>query len=388
MATITIAFDAGTSGSKIIANYPASGGCVFNDENYFLVKPAVRQLTEQTHLDLLEYVEEGIGLNSSLVSYIDPATGDWVYWEVGESASRPGLLHVNKRKFETLLVKVLAFLGYVVNSSVKKSEQVRLNLGILLPLDEIEDRALLAKWLRAVISGGGFSVNGCLINNIVIEKINCKPEGYGIYKSNPSKRTGILIVGHSDMSWLYFDQGYFSPEVSRTFPGSGMHSFVKNLKFSIQDELVTAEIIAKAGVKLDPKILVQLTQTKSADEISLLIKAIKSAQPQYWSERLEEFESLEIELAELVSVAGGAANYFGEELNQVFKEKYGIKLNWCKLLSGEFVKHFQIKSADKSLVPLFLDCYGYYQTLATPKIKLVEKVREKKVVEVAQIASS
>ena len=47
MASITIAFDAGTSGSKVIASYP-SGECVFNDEDYFLVKPAVRSLTPET----------------------------------------------------------------------------------------------------------------------------------------------------------------------------------------------------------------------------------------------------------------------------------------------------------------------------------------------------
>ena len=388
MRSITVAFDAGTSGSKIIANYP-SGECVLNDENYFWVKPAVRKLTEQTYLDLLEYADGEIGLSSSLVSYIDPASGDWLYWEVGESASRPGLLHVKERKFETLLVKVLAFLGYVVNLSAKKTSSVKLNLGILLPLDEIEDRALLAKWLRAVISGGGFSVNGYLIKNIVVEKINCKPEGYGIYKHQPSKRTGILIVGHSDLSWLYFDQGYFSPEVSRTFPGSGMHSFVKNLKFPIQDELVTAEMIAKAGVKLDPKILGELTQTKSNDEMSLLVKGIKSAQVQYWIDRAKEFESLEIKKADLVSVAGGAANYFAGELNQLFKEKFGRKLNWCKSLSGEFVKHFEIKATDKAIVPLFLDCYGYYRTLATARIKLVKTSAEgERVLEVAKSASN
>ncbi len=64
MASITVAFDAGTSGTKVIASYP-SGECVFNEENYFLINPSVRQLTEQTYLDLLEYAEGEIGLKGA-----------------------------------------------------------------------------------------------------------------------------------------------------------------------------------------------------------------------------------------------------------------------------------------------------------------------------------
>ena len=388
MASITIAFDAGTSGSKIIASYPSSRGCVFNDENYFLVKPAVRELTEKTYYKLLEYVDEGIGLSSSLVTYIEPVTGEWVYWEVGESATRPGQLSVDERKFETLIVKVLAFLGYVVNVSGKTSEQVGLSLGVLLPLDEIGDRKVLAERLRAII-GRGFSVNGYPIKNVVVERIKCNPEGYGIYKSYPSAQTRILVVGHSDVTWLYFNRGALVVEKSRTFPSSGMHSFIKSIDFPTQYELKTAEIIAKAGAKLEPKVLIELTQTKSEDEIAYLIEEIKLAQPQYWRERSKELESVEIELADSICAAGGAAHYFAEELNQLFKEKFGLKLNWCKTLRGEFAKHFALKTSDKS-IPLFLDCYGYYKTLSTSKLELISSKAEKssQVLEVVKSASS
>ena len=387
--TITIAFDAGTSGSKIIANYPAAGGCVLNDENYFLVEPTVRGLTEQTYHKELENIDEGIGLSPSLVAYIEPATKEWVYWQVGGEATKPGELSVNDRKFAALVVKVLAFLGYLVNSSSPTSERVGLSLGVLLPLDEIKDRELLANRLRAII-GGGFSVNGYVIKNVVVERINCKPEGYGIYKSYPNPQAGILMVGHSDLSWLYFRQGSLVVSKSRTFPSSGMHSFIKGLDFPIQYELETAQLIAEAGAELNPEVLIGLTQTKREDEIAHLIKAIKSARPQYWKDRTKELESLDINLAGEICAAGGAANYFAKELSQLFKEKFGQKLNWCKSLKGEFIKHFEIKSADKSTVLLFLDCYGYYKTLATPKIKLVTNSgeRSRKVLEVAKSASN
>ena len=389
MASITVSFDAGTSGSKVIASYP-SGECVFNDENYFLVEPSVRKLTKETYEKSLENVEGGIGLYSSLVSYVDPSSQKEVYWQVGEAASRPGELFVIERKFETIVVKVLAFLGYLVSLSAKKEPvKIGLNLGILLPLDEIGDRKPLADRLRAII-GEGFAVNGNEIKNLSIEKMNCKPEGYGIYKSNPSSGTGILIVGHSDVSWLFFDRGSFVVEESRTFPGSGMHSFIKAIDFPTQYELKTAEIIARAGEELNPEILGELTQTKNSDEIAYLIQSIKAAQPQYWSDRGREFESLNIQLASSISAGGGAANYFATELNRLFKERFGVKLNWCKNLKNEFINHFGLKSAGKSIAPLFLDCYGYYKSLPKAQIKLVPSaIKEgKRELEVAEIASS
>lgn len=360
-----MAFDAGTSGSKIIASYP-SGECPYNDEGYFLIKPSVREITETTYHDLLEDIEGDIGLDSSLVSYLNPTSGDRVYWEVGELASRPGFLFVNERKFESLLVKILAFLGYLVHSSAKDKKQIRLNLGVLLPLDEIEDRALLASWLRKIIEGQGFSVNGHSIENIHIDKINCKPEGYGIYKSFPNSKAGILIVGHSDLSWLFFKKGRFISEYSYTFPGSGMHSFLRKLKFPIQYELLTAELIAKAGANLDLKFLVQLTQTRSDDEVSHLTRAIKLARTQYWHDRAKEMESLKIGEANQICVAGGAANYFATELTQLLKEKYQIKANWCKSLVKEFSVRFDTKAGNK-LNLLFLDSFGYYKTLSQVK---------------------
>lgn len=336
-------------------------------------------------------MEGSIGLSSSLVSYIEPTSGERVYWEVGESASKLGQLSVNERKFDTLLVKVLAFLGYLVKSSVKPSEQVKLTLGILLPLDEIGDRALLAKWLRVIIAQR-FSVNGQEINNIDVEKVNCKPEGYGIYKSAPSAKAGILMLGHSDLSWLYFNEGRFVVEKSRTFPGSGMHSFVKSIDFSTGYELSAAEILARAGSKLDPTILAELTQTKSNDELTYLTKAIKSAQPQYWADRVQEFRSLNIKEANTISAAGGAGNYFATELNQLFKENHGVKLNWCKPLGQEFAQNFALKSAEKAKIPLFMDSYGYYKTLVNKEqIKTVtdQRKREKgeRVLEVVKSAT-
>lgn len=287
--SVSVAFDAGTSGSKVIATY-TSGEYPFDRvENYFLVDPSVRPLTQQTYQDMLDgIVDGGGGLGSSLVSYIDPNSGQRVYWELGETAARPGLLSVRDRKFEKLLAKVLGFVGYLVQVEMQATELVKLNLGVLLPFDEIEDRRILAQWLRQILGtsedGVGFVFNGMAITNVCLEAIDCKPEGYGIYKSYAGDRVSVLVIGHSDSSWLYFNQGALNKKLSCTLPETGMHDFIGGLSFPITDELRAAQLLSQTGASFKPNLLAELTQTRSEAELAYLQQAIQSAKAQYWTD--------------------------------------------------------------------------------------------------------
>lgn len=366
--TVIVAFDAGTSGSKVIATYQADEYPFDRVEKYFLVDPSVRSLTQQTYKDLLDYATDGTGLGSNLVSYIDPKSGVRVYWEVGETASRPGLLAVRDRKFEKLLAKLLSFLGYLVHVEMQATELLELMLGVLLPFDEIEDRRLLAQWLRQILGGvenestPGFEFNGVAIANIRLKTIDCKPEGYGIYKAYPGDRVAVLIVGHSDSSWLYFNNGMLNAKVSRTLPETGMHDFIRTLNYPITNELRAAELLSQAGTRLNPTILAELTQTKSDAEIEHLQQAIKEANAQYWVDRRSGFSSLNVSDVRLTTISGGAANYFSSELNALFKDLFGVHLHWCKSLMLEFFERFGMKRKS-DLLHRFADCYGYYRTL-------------------------
>ena len=80
--SFTVAFDAGTSGSKVIVTYRSNEFPFEQVEKYFLIDPSVRLLTEQTYEDKLEYANERKGLSSNLVSYIDPQSDQRLYWEV------------------------------------------------------------------------------------------------------------------------------------------------------------------------------------------------------------------------------------------------------------------------------------------------------------------
>jgi hypothetical protein len=64
----TVAFDAGTSGSKAIASYRSNEFPFDRVERDFLVDPSVRLLTEPTYQDLLESAREQEGISANLVS--------------------------------------------------------------------------------------------------------------------------------------------------------------------------------------------------------------------------------------------------------------------------------------------------------------------------------
>lgn len=141
-----------------------------------------------------------------------------------------------------------------------------------------------------------------------------------------------------------------------------MHDFIRTLNYPITNELRAAQLLSQAGTKLNPTILAELTQTKSDAEIGHLQQAIKEANAQYWVDRRSGFSSLNVSDVRLTTISGGAANYFSSELNELFKELFGVHLHWCKSLMLEFFERFGMKRKS-DLLHRFADCYGYYQTL-------------------------
>lgn len=311
--------DVGTSGSK---------SCFFGEspeypfkpiEKFFLVSPYVRELTQATYNDALEYQSDSQGsLDSSLVSFINPDSGERVFWELGETAARPGFLQVESRKFEFCLAKVLGLLGYLIQQHLNTSDPINLNLGVLLPLNELEDRHLLAQWIRQTIND--FEFNGLAIRNINLATFDCKPEGYGLFRAYSAER--VLLVGHRDSTWLCFNSGKLNTKLSRTLPETGMHDFIRSIRFPISNELQAARVLSLAGRKLKQRPLMELTQTRSQAEFEQLQQAIRQAHTQYWVDRRSQFTTLAMGDCQTIPVSGGTAHYFSEELNQLFAKEF------------------------------------------------------------------
>lgn len=356
----TAGVDVGTSGTK---------SCFFGEspeypfkpiEKFFLVSPYVRELTQATYNDALEYLSDGQGgLDSSFVSFVNPESGDRVFWELGETAVRPGFLQVESRKFGFCLAKVLGLLGYLIQQHLQTTEPIALNLGVLLPLNELEDRHLLAQWIRQTIND--FEFNGVAVRNIKLATFDCKPEGYGLFRAYSAQR--VLLVGHRDSTWLCFNSGKLNPKLSRTLPETGMHDFIRSIRFPIANELQAAKVLSLAGRKLKQKPLMELTQTRSQAEFEQLQQAIRQAHSQYWVDRRSQFSSLAMSDCCMVPVSGGTAHYFSEELNQLFAKEFKVHLHWCEDLHDEFRNRFNLSKGNDELLYRFADPYAYSRSL-------------------------
>ena len=361
----TVAFDCGTSGSKVLAHYARERGFPGDEDRYYLIEPFARELSQARYKSLLELSEDGIGgYNDCLISFFDPYRDQQVFWQLGQSAAQQGGLPVRERKLERCAAKVLAFIGYLVSIEIQPDDIVEINLGVLLPFDEIQDGQLLADLLEQVLSGGGgFHFNGQFLNSVRIASLQVKPEGYGIYKRYASDVTNVLVMGQSDSSWLHFSQGGLSTKKSQTLPETGMHDLVQEVStgFALTDELRASELISRAGRKLKSKQLLDLTQTRSPAELEQLKGAITAAREQYWLDRSVDFGRLDTSQVDQVHITGGTAQYFSTEINALFRSK-GVEPLWCKDLALEFHDRFELTEKTQLLYRM-ADCYGFYLTL-------------------------
>lgn len=359
---VTVGFDPGTSGGKIAATWQSDEYPFEQIERYYLVPPAMQTLNETSYHNGLELSVSGVcGVNSCVLSYVDPANGKRKFWEMGSTATRRGRIRAEERKFEKCIAKVLAFLGYLVQGEMKTRDPIELTLGLLLPLDEFGDRHVLADWLRAVVEN--FEYNGVLINNIKLAKIDVKPEGYGIYKASEVDSALVVNWGHSDLTLLVFKNGKLIQTQSDTLPLAGMHGFMKCLDFPISYELRGAQVISAAGRKMDTQILKELTQTGSSAEMTRLKAAITTARGEFWQYRAEDFQSVSLAGLNAVLVGGGTARFFEAELNRFYEKQAGGMLpDWGEDITDEFIERFRLERG-LYLPELFKDIYGYYCTL-------------------------
>lgn len=367
---VTVGFDPGTSGGKTAATWQSDEYPFEQMERYYLVPPAMRTLNQTSYEKHFELNEDCVcAVNSCVLSYIDPGTNKRKYWEMGSSATRPGQIQAQERKFEKCLAKVLAFLGYLVQGELKTTDPIELILGLLLPFDEFGDRHILADWLRAAI--GSFEYNGAIVNNIKLDKIDIKPEGYGIYKASGQDSVLVVNWGYSDLTLLRFNDGKLAQKQSSTWPLAGMHGFMKCLDFPFTYELEAAQIVSAAGRKMDSEILRELTQTKSAAEMKRLKSAIASARSEFWQDRVENFRSIALNGLDAVLIGGGTPRFFEVELNRFFENQPGGMLpNWGEAIADAFVDRFGIDESESYLPDLFKDIYGYYCTL--PGVERIE----------------
>lgn len=213
--------DSGSSGVKILASV---GGFY---QSHF-VQPGARKIRALSDLEQMEESRLNYPFGSGVVEFGGET------WRVG---NKPLVCHTSELKIATLISKVIAAIG-----SLYGDRSNELTLVLLLPYDEFASRRELAARLREAL-GKGASYNGKTIN-AVISKMYIHPEGSGLSVPPMGTHAGIML-GHTDMTVIRFDDGRCNLTASVTFGGSGVGCIGRMLGVPGRDADVSKAIMTR-----------------------------------------------------------------------------------------------------------------------------------------------
>lgn len=209
MTDIYLSVDAGGSQTKVI--YQLKGA---KKPDYFVLPPAIEEIS-LAKLDTYIARQGWIGNPT-------PDQQAWVKWNsrlvvLGDFASQfDPIDRLRELKYENFLWKVLAVVGLIVEKTklkVSAKKPLLLQLAILLPWNEYNDRKRFEEQLKAMLANFEFRKQKLKIQ---LDKLLCRPEGGGLAAIRIKKQgidwlqqqqLGVLMFGHRNTTALYFDRG-------------------------------------------------------------------------------------------------------------------------------------------------------------------------------------
>lgn len=354
MKTLTVSLDPGSSLSKIFYQHG-------NDSGWLTMPPHISLITADSAKQYQSsLVNKTANLGRMWVSDIDNT------YALGKLAAErfAANLNLEKSKYEHAIYKTLGVLGYL-SELLSLPEGNRVDLGLLLPFGEYQDRNLIEQSLRDTLDSFEFCGRQ---HGLTLGDFKCRPEGFGMLAKGVDPKVdkkkiniGSLILGHRNASWLQVDHGDINLESSQT-NDLGFSWLVTNVQkqTSAFHDLRLAQAISLAGAEVDETCLEGLINTHdealAASELKRLKSAILTARSQYW---LMLFKWLEKRVlgVDLVVVSGGVAPYLRDELQGMMSNK----LTWGKPLAKSLAQRFQIK--DKAEISRLMDNYGLFCSL-------------------------
>ena len=304
---------------------------------------------------------------------------------------------IKSLKYESIVPKILSVVGAIALKE-KLSEQIKLDLALLLPLGESSNNSDLEKELAESITE--FKFQGKTMG-VDLQRYRCQPEGYGIashllkicsLESVQAQSFAVLMFGYRNTSLLLFKNGTLSFDGSET-TNLGFYNFCDRLlqktsglnRENIQSAIYTCRenIInhktALGEERLTTKIVVE-ELVKSRDkqraevEKARIEAAINNSSREYWQLLegwLEEVLPTQRQLDRLV-YTGGTSGFFRQELNDYLSAKYSedvevssteelerelqLELNLSKISSNRF---------KRQQLPLrFADAWGLFVDFA------------------------
>ncbi|MEM9506783.1 MAG: ParM/StbA family protein [Cyanobacteria bacterium P01_E01_bin.35] len=305
---------------------------------------------------------------------------------------------IKSLKYESIVPKILSVVGAIAVKE-KLSDQIKLDLALLLPLGESSNNSELEKELAESIREFKFQGNTIRVD---LQRYRCQPEGYGI-ASNLLKRCSletvqaqtfaVLMFGYRNTSLLLFKNGTLSFDGSET-TNLGFYNkcdrIIKKTSGLTREDIQSAIYTCKENVinhttalgeeRLTTKIVVE-ELVKSRDkqraevEKSRIETAINNSSREYWqllAGWLDEALPSQRQLDKLI-YTGGTSGFFRQELNDYLSGKYSdmevsstetmerellLELNLSKIGSNRF-KQQQLPLRFADAWGLFVDFARY-----------------------------
>ncbi|MBD2302246.1 ParM/StbA family protein [Nostoc sp. FACHB-190] len=357
MADLTIAFDPGSSLSKIFYTLKS-----FQPE-LLLMEPEVAQVP----------VASLVAYESSCVGSPAPENSAWVeykgqYRAVGFLAQDRFYadLKLSEPKFELALYKTLALVGALVQ---KKSlpNGATINLGVLLPYGEYEDRKLFEQLVTEALAG--FRFRG-VEHSFELKSFLCRPEGFGLISRGRAPgsslkecKIAVIMIGYRNISVLIMDRGMISQGITEDLGFNKLVGCVQRL-VSGQKPLKLAAAISKAGSKISTKALTHLVRVQDPGlrdtELSQIRSAVTTAREEYWISLTSWLRSRIPSDVDEIIFAGGTAHYLSRELNNLFPY---VQKVWCNELEAQINRNFLADVSRNGLEFRLTDNYGLFYYL-------------------------
>ncbi len=258
-------------------------------------------------------------------------------------------------KYENALYKTLAAVGVIAEQNNLNPKKISLQLAVLLPWNEYEDREKFYNKLKEYLSNFVFRAS---TYSVQLDKFICRPEGGGLAAIHTrkkgrewqqDKKLGILMFGHRNITALCFEYG----ELTGDSPLIGFSKLLDNVigRTSGLDRDRIASAIFKGLDSNETDIyrssdyaqytfypewnefdaIKQLANAKDQDlrslEITDVCQAIKVATEEYWTTVSKWLTKVFPADLDEVVISGGASRFLEPDLEKHFncEHKYEIK---------------------------------------------------------------
>jgi hypothetical protein len=383
MTDIYLCVDPGGSQTKIIYQLGIDG-----KPKFILMPPFVEQISK----DKLDSYHSSMGWIGN------PSPRQQAWLEVNNGVFVVGTFacsfdpcdRLGEVKYENAIYKVLTAIGLIVaENQLANKKPLVLQLAVLLPWNEYSDRKRFHNKLTSLVQE--YSFRGQTIK-IKLAKTICRPEGGGLAAIRirqkgidwlQQQKLGVLMLGHRNVTALYFEGGALTHGDSPLLGFSRMLDKVVDLTSGLDRNKVADAIFEglntliafDKNLSYEQRRVYKVTHQGStrcygytvhpnwkelssilklatardtflrAGEIADLTSAINNATEQYWLSLSKWLDrTLNKDLDEII-ISGGAARFLEPELEKYFNCKHILKDvtdvldRRCIERTGSYTKH-------------------------------------------------